>query len=187
MSPGSRESPRPVGRVRRVVLIGQMGSGKTTVGGLLATRLGWPFRDNDAALETRTGRTAAAIAQDGGLERLHELERETFAELVAPDEVSIIAAPASVIEGEILNELDEATFVVWLQVSPAVLAARSEASRHRPLPSGDRHQRFENLVAERDEAYEDAADLVVEADDLTPREIERIIGRALEAWARSSP
>src|SRR5262245_36527645 len=150
MSPGAS---RADGAVWHVVLIGQMGSGKTTVGRLLATTLGWPFLDNDAALESRTGRSAAVIARAEGIERLHELESEIFTDLVAADGVSVIAAPASLIERDALADLDEATFVVWLRVAPEILAARSEASGHRPLPSSHRQQVFEHLVAARDEAY----------------------------------
>jgi shikimate kinase len=110
-----------------VVILGQMGAGKTTVGRLVAAALGWPFRDNDDALESRAGRTAAQVQAEQGVDALHDLERRLFEELLADDDRTVIAAPGSVVLAVGRAELRDRAFVVWLQVSPAVLADRVAA------------------------------------------------------------
>lgn len=59
---------------RHVVLVGLMGSGKTTVGAMVADRLGLPFCDGDALLEAATGRTAVALRDVAGEAALHRAE-----------------------------------------------------------------------------------------------------------------
>jgi shikimate kinase len=172
-APNADSSPETA----HIVLVGQMGAGKTTVGQLVAGALGRPFRDNDVVLYERTGKTAATYGRHEGMSELHDVERAVLQELLDEQEPAVLAAPASVLlDSRCRAALRARAFVVWLHVSPPVLAARASTGGHRPLPDEDRHALFEGLVAERDALYAAAADLVIDANDLPPeRAAERVV------------
>src|SRR5215471_668474 len=87
-----RSAPR-----RHVVLVGTMGSGKSTVGRLVAGELGWPFWDNDERLVLDGGKSAAEIAQRRGADDLHRREIETLIRGLDGEGPSVVAAAASVV------------------------------------------------------------------------------------------
>ena len=124
---------------RHVVLVGLMGSGKTTVGRLLATRLGRPFVDSDEVIETREGRTVREIWRTDGEQAFRELETAALQAALSADEPSVIAAAGGVVLADrnrmALREAD--ADVVWLQADPAVLVGRAMRGDHRPLLDGD--------------------------------------------------
>ena len=84
--------------LRHVVLVGLMGSGKTTVATLVAQRLGWAIRDSDADLLAATGRSAREFAAADGIDRLHAWEIDHLLEALDGPDPTIIAAAASVID-----------------------------------------------------------------------------------------
>ena len=164
--------------MRRVVLVGTMGSGKTTVGRALAARLGWRYWDNDAELRARTGRTAADIAGTEGLERLHAVEAEVLAAGLAPAEPAVVAAPGSV---AVHRPPPFDGPVVWLRAAPATLAARVGSGAGRPDLGS-----LAALDAARRPGFAALATVVVDVDDLSvDRIVDTIIGR-LDASARIS-
>jgi len=147
-----------------VVLLGLMGSGKTSIGGRVAELLGRPLIDGDVVLEQRTdGRTAADIAQEAGIDALHELEAEIAMEALAAAEPAVIGPAASVIDrDEILGELEGHT-VVWLTAPAAYLAEHAVRKSHRPLvTAGDPVELFEGQLATRAPRVLPLADLVVD-------------------------
>src|SRR5947208_13903360 len=84
--------PCPSGPPRHVILIGMMGSGKTTVGGRLARALDRPFVDSDVQVEQRTARTVREIFETDGEAAYRVLESEVLAEALASEEPAVIAA-----------------------------------------------------------------------------------------------
>ena len=68
---------------RHIVLVGLMGSGKTTIARRLAKQLGWPLRDSDADIRAAHGLTARALAERDGIDALHDLERDHLLEALA--------------------------------------------------------------------------------------------------------
>jgi shikimate kinase len=146
---------------RTVVLIGLMGSGKTSVGRALAARLDRRFVDNDRAFETRTGLTAAAYARRHGDDAMHTVEAEVLAGLVDDPTAGVIAAPGSVVlmDAAVLD----GAFVVFLDVAPEVLAGRVEPDDHRPLLGDDPLGALSRMHAVRGSTYRGLADLTVEA------------------------
>jgi shikimate kinase len=156
-----------------VVLIGMMGSGKTTVGRRLAAELGRPLVDSDAQVEARTGRTVREIFESDGEAAYRVLEREALVDALAEAEPSVVAAAGGVVlDPGNRAVLRAAGTVVWLRARPEVLARRVSAGRdHRPLLGDDPLAALRRLDAERHPLYEEVADLVVDVDDLSTGQV----------------
>jgi len=149
-----------------VVLVGLMGSGKTTVGRRLASRLDRVFVDADDALVEITDRTIPEVFAEKGESGFRTIEAEVLEELLARREPRIIAAGGGVVlreENRARLKAPEVT-TVWLTASPAFLASRTSAKPHRPLLSGDEPPRevFARLDAERSPLYREVADITVD-------------------------
>jgi shikimate kinase len=124
-------------RVRRIVLIGLMGAGKTTVGRLLADRLGWSFLDLDERIESQNGRTVAEIFARDGEKEFRRLEQQLTAELASAERIVLAPGGGWALYGENPTALSANTAFFWLQVSPEEAVQRlSTAPESRPLLAG---------------------------------------------------
>jgi shikimate kinase len=151
-----------------VVLVGLMGSGKTTVGRRLAARLELPFVDADEAVEAFSGSTVAELFEERGEDGFREVESEVLARLLDDPERMVLAAGG----GAVLREANRARLadpditVVWLDADPAFLASRVEKKAHRPLLAGEDppSEVLARLHRERADLYREVADMVVEVE-----------------------
>lgn len=161
-----------------VVLVGLMGSGKTTVGRRLAVLLGCDFLDADQAVEEITDRTIAEIFEAEGEQGFRSIEADVLEELLEHHRPAVIATGGGVVlredNRERLKRPD--VTVVWLDARPSFLASRVEGRTHRPLLSGDEpaHDVLARLHAERAPLYAAVADITVDVepfndDDQKPR------------------
>jgi shikimate kinase len=159
-----------------IVLVGMMGSGKTTVGSRLARRLGRAMIDSDAQVEARTGRTVREIFESDGEAAYRVLETEALAAALAAEEPAVIAAAGGAVLDPINRQrMHEAGVVVWLRADADVLADRATTGDHRPLLADDPHGTMRRLEAERRPLYEEVADHTVDVGDVDPDEVaERI-------------
>lgn len=153
---------------RHVVLVGLMGSGKTTVGRRLAARLDRAFVDADDALSIITDRTIAEIFEVEGEETFRVLEADVLEELLERHQPTVIASGGGVVvreENRRRLRSPEVT-VVWLDAAPAFLASRVEQREHRPLLAGDEPTRtvLARLHADRAPLYAEVADIVVDVE-----------------------
>jgi shikimate kinase len=152
--------------MRPIVLLGLMGTGKTSVGVLLAERLGRPLRDSDADLLAAHGHTAAELNVLHGADYLHELEaRHLFDALAEP---SVICAAASVVERADCREALAGAFVVWLDAPVEVLVARFHSAPHRPRFRSDIAAMLTEQAARRRPLFAAVADLVIDVTQNTP-------------------
>ncbi len=155
--------------VETVVLVGAPGSGKSTVGALLAERMGVPFADVDAVIEDRTGRSIGEIFTDDGEPAFRALEETTTIELLSRPGVVSLGG------GAILSPVTRAALggrrVVWLQVSVSGAVKRVGLSAARPLLLGNVRGRLLTLLNERAPLYAEVASQQVDTDDADPAEI----------------
>jgi shikimate kinase len=155
-----------------VVLIGLMGSGKSTVGPRLASRLGLPFGDNDVILLRRSGRNARDIEQTEGFDALHRAEADALLEALENPAV-IAAAAGAVLEPDVARAL-RGHSVIYLRADPDALAERLlKDDGYRPFGGRDPHDLLQEQFHARDEDYRSLASLVVDAtapvDDIVER------------------
>lgn len=161
-----------------VVLIGMMGSGKSTVGRALARRLGRPFVDSDREVEARTGSTVAEIWSDRGEASFRVEERAVLDALLAGERATVVAAAGGVVIDAVNRDrLRDGGTVVWLRADPASLARRVHPGRdHRPILADDPAGTLERLSAERQAWYAEVADHIVDTDDLSQKQVvERLV------------
>lgn len=161
-----------------IVVVGLMGSGKTTLGKALAERLGRRFVDSDEQLRRTDGRTARQIETQDGVDELHRLEAVGLLDALREPAPSVIAAAASTIEDaaarDALARAD--VLVVWLHGSAAVLARRAAGGSHRPAgPLAELREQ----VGRREPLFDRVADITVDVDDKTPAEALEAVRRAL--------
>ena len=150
---------------RHLVLVGLMGSGKTTVGVRVAKSLDRPFVDSDAVIEAATGRTVRDIWLADGEPVFRILETDALRNALEADPPSVIAAA-----GGIVLSLDNRTilkgsnaFVVWLAADPSTLVGRAQRGAHRPLLDDDPEAALKAMANERESLYRDVADVTVDA------------------------
>jgi shikimate kinase len=118
----------------RVLLIGLPGSGKSTVGPLLAQRLDWPFLDVDAEIERRTGMSIAGLFHSGGETAFRDMELRLTAELSSLSPVVLATGGGWAAQPGALDALPAGSATVWLRVSPAEAIRRLRGSPvERPL------------------------------------------------------
>jgi shikimate kinase len=165
-------------RLSRIVLVGFMGAGKSTVGALLARRLQWRFLDVDAVLEERAGTAIAQIFTSQGEPAFRKLEAETILDLLDGEHLVLAAGGGAVETGTTRSAILSApdTCVVFLEAPLDIMIARCEqqpGAAIRPLLQ-DRERltsRFEARLPHYREAH-----LVIETAALTPADtVEKIM------------
>jgi shikimate kinase len=158
-----------------IVFVGLMGSGKTTVGRIVADCLHLPFVDNDDALEDAVHLPAADIQRRRGVVALHDLERQILLEHLRDERPSVIAAAASTIEDdEVRHELSRRAVVVWLRAEIETLVDRVHTSTDRPL-SDDPTAMLIEQQSHRAAAYRSIADAVVDTDRHDPERLAKLL------------
>ncbi len=158
---------------QHLVLVGLMGSGKSTVARAAADRLGRRVIDSDTVIESATGRTVREIFADDGEDAFRSLETAALVEALADPEPAVIAAAGGVVlRGENRAALKQANArVVWLCATPAVLVERVTSSGHRPLLDADPAGTLQRMFDTRQSLYREVADVIVLVDHRSVNDI----------------
>ena len=160
-----------------IVLVGFMGAGKTTVGRLLAAKLGIPFIDSDHVIAARAGKPIPAIFADDGEPAFRRLEHEVIAELLR-GERTVLALGGGAASHDGTRALLAAVPVVYLRVSYAEAMSRVGGDRGRPLLA---RPDVAELHRDRDPLYASVATLTIDVDGRSPDDL------ALDILARLGP
>ena len=163
----------------RVVLVGPMGAGKTTVGRILAGRWGVAFRDTDADVEAADGRPISDIFVDTGEEHFRTLERAAVVRALAEHE-GVLAVGGGAVMSEETRTAMAGHRVVFLRVGLTDAAARVGLGASRPLLLGNVRGTMKALLEERSPVYEAVAAAVVDTDGRTADEVASLVEAALD-------
>ncbi len=153
-----------------IILIGFMGSGKSSIGKQLATRLQYDYLDTDALVISKTGKSIAALFETEGEARFRACETETLEELSSSSKKSFVLSTGG---GIILSEQNRTILkslgtVIWLNASPDVLFERATRKSHRPLLDVEYPRRtFDDLLAKRLLLYRETCDLEIDTTQLS--------------------
>jgi shikimate kinase len=168
-----------------LVLIGYRCTGKTTIGEILAEKLGWPLVDTDTLVQERAGRSIQEIVEEGGWADFRRREREIIADVAARDRQVISAGGGAVLDEENTRALRACGKVVLLTAAAEMVWDRMKAdpktAAERPnLTDSGGIAEIRNLLAERRPKYLAACHYEIQTDRFSPEET---AGRIL-AWIK---
>jgi shikimate kinase len=148
-----------------VALVGFMGTGKTTVGRMLAEEAGMPFVDMDEMIENMEGKTIPEIFAQSGEEFFRDLESRALKAAAARSGQVIATGGGAIVREENFAELSRRAHIICLKASPAVILRRTGGDSGRPLLGGtERLAKIVALLAAR-EAYYAKAEYAVDTDE----------------------
>ena len=156
----------------RVILIGPMGSGKTTIGSLLAEKLGLSFRDTDHLIEEQEEKTVSQIFLDQGEDAFRVIEKRVLREELLTDGTVLSlggGAPISIDAQSALRAI--ASHIIFLDISLSTVAPRIGFNRDRPLLLNNPRGQWQTLMEARRPIYEAIADATINVDDKSEEEI----------------
>jgi shikimate kinase len=151
--------------VKQVVLVGLMGSGKSSVGALVAPRLGRVFVDVDVVIATETGKTVRELWEAGGEAAYRSLESAAVLRVLRGDAPSVLAAPGGVVLEPVVRTALTGHVVVSLRTRPSTLAGRVHPGDHRPLLGQRPAETLAVMADERSDLYGQVATAIIDTDE----------------------
>lgn len=171
-----------------VYLVGLMGAGKTSVGRVLAKRIGKSFVDSDHEIEGRTGVRIPVIFEIEGEAGFRRRESAVLAELTGLRDVVLATGGGAVLDPGTRARLRATGTVIYLRADPNDLFARTRHDRNRPLLQGENPlRRLTELRDVRDPLYRETAHLIVDTGTQTIRSLVGRIERELRAYFGCAP
>ena len=165
--------------MRNFILIGPMGSGKTTVGKKLAKRARMQFVDSDHMIEDRCGVSISTIFDIEGEEGFRKREVKMLQELCDKTDMVLATGGGAITSEENRILLRKTGYVVYLQTSIETQLARTQKTRNRPLLENvDAQEKLTELMEQRGKLYEQEADLIVKSGD---RVVAKVVDEILQA------
>ena len=164
----------------RVLLVGLMATGKSTVAEAISAITGWPCLDNDVILERSTGSTAAELLAEHGVERLRQAESDVLTLLLSmpPPYVAGVAA-GTVLDPADRERMRAGGHVVWLKTPVSTLVRRVSKQTGRAWLDDDPAQVLTAMAAEREPLYAEMAHQVLDMDRLTTAQAARAVVEAV--------
>lgn len=164
-----------------VVLIGFMGSGKSTVGIRLSYQLRCALEDTDKLIEDRAGKSIREIFAQEGEEAFRQMETRLLEKLAERKGERVYSVgggtPVRAVNRPLLRKLGT---VVYLRARPETIYERLREDTSRPLLQGENpREKISGMMAEREKAYMETADLVLDVDEMTVDQVTERIAEAL--------
>lgn len=173
--------------MQRIFLIGPMGSGKTTIGKLLAASIGYEFVDSDREIELRTGVSIPTIFDYEGEEGFRERETQVIDELSQRDRIVLATGGGAVLRPQNRAVLHERGFVVYLKVSVRVQLMRTARDRNRPLLQTENPRKTLTEMAKlRAPLYEEAAHFAINTDHIRTKALKARIIKAYQKFSKAA-
>lgn len=171
------------GLKHNVILIGFMGSGKTSVGKILAKRLSYRFYDTDSMLEHKSGDTISHIFSVHGEEYFRNMETDLLRDMLTGSDRMVISTGGGLpLREQNSKLLKEIGYVVLLKASKKTTVNRLMNDTTRPLlAGGELEEKVERLLNIRTPIYEKAAHKIITTDDRT---IDDIVNLIMEAYMK---
>ncbi len=165
-----------------LALIGYRGSGKSTIGRLLAARLGWTFADSDTLIEAEAGRPISSLFREFGELHFRDIEAQVIAQATTQTRLVLSTGGGAVLRDSNRALLRQFGLVVWLTASPEVLVARLRKSPgNRPaLTNAGLFDEVSEVLQARTPIYRNLADLTVGTDTRNPAQVVDQILESLE-------
>lgn len=157
---------------RNIILIGFMGTGKSTIGRKLSRSFRYPLVDTDQLIVEKEGRTIPEIFEEEGEEAFRDIETETLRSLSKYTGHIIATGGGIIVRPENCELLRELGYVVWLIAHPREILARTSRNSNRPLLNNeDPEGTIARLLEKRTPLYRDTAHLAIETDQLSFDEV----------------
>ncbi len=171
-----------------VILVGFMGSGKTTIGRLAAKALNFQFLDTDQLIVDRTGRQISDLFAELGEEHFRDQETAVIRSLVTANRCVIATGGGAVIRPENREMLRRSGFVVLLTASEEVLLERVSRNSKRPLLQCENpREAVRRLLTSRQEAYEHAANWTLDTTSLNVTDAVEALSQATQRHFKWTP
>ena len=168
--------------IKKVVLIGPPGAGKSTIGKALAKEIATEFIDSDSEIERITGKKISDIFVEEGEAVFRKTEVEVVTALLDEFEGVIALGGGAPINTQIQEALNGVEYpVIFIDVSISQAANRIGFNKDRPLLLINPRQQWMNLMSERRPIYEKLASQTVNSDSQKPHEVAKLISEKLKA------
>jgi shikimate kinase len=168
--------------VTKIILVGMMGAGKTTIGKLLSNQLGFNFTDLDRKIEEKSGVKINTIFEIEGEQGFREREYLALNEALAEEKV-VISTGGGVVVKEINRSLIKKSeaMVIYLKANLDILVGRLKNDKTRPMLDKNNQQlSLKKLLSEREPFYENLADFIIDTSDLKTNDVLKMITEKME-------
>ena len=147
----------------RVILVGMMGSGKSTIGRLLSEATGWPYIDNDELVRRSHSATPRELLAQRGAAVMRAAESSALAlGLEVPEPAIIGVAAGTILEPTNRERLRDGGIVIWLRTGADALESRAMEAEHRPWIDTGGGSWIREAAAEREPLYASVADIIID-------------------------
>ena len=171
----------------RLILIGPMGSGKSTVGKYLAQSMDLGFRDTDQMIVQQSGREISDIFVEDGEDAFRSLEKIILRSALLEDTTVLALGGGACMSLDAQSALRASgAFIVYLKISLSKVSSRVGFNQGRPLLMGNPRAQWQALMNDRAPIYENLADYIVEVDDKSVSEIAEEITFAFDLRSKGS-
>lgn len=173
--------------VRGCILIGPPGAGKSTVGGLLARKIGIPFLDTDIVIEESTGKKVSQIFIDDGEAKFRAIEEAIVLKCIEVDAsnrkapIVLALGGGSILSERVQQALSDRNDIFYLDVSLSSAAPRVGFNRERPLLMINPRQQWQELMNHRRPIYCALASVTIDTNEKSPEDVAIEIEKILEA------
>jgi shikimate kinase len=172
--------------VRNLILIGFMGSGKSSVGREIARRYGLRFLDTDSMIRQKYGKSISEIFVIDGESAFREEEHQVLLRLRGAQQMVVATGGGIVLEPRNRSILRSLGAVIWLTAEEEVIWERVSRKQSRPLlQTDDPRSTIRSLMAIRYPLYHETADITIETSELSHQEVATRVLLAVRGWATS--